>query len=143
MNLQKKQIVSCVQKGQKDEQIYRRTGGKQALQKNTGKSVMGYRLGVFGFFADDALAAESPNGTTGNYGMLNQICALQWVTVTAQTPAHSFRTMEDALKAGAKTKKRLGVQTLDELRTLPAEKIVNEMSVHHHIIPQGIADHAP
>ncbi len=40
---------------------------------------MGYRLGVFGFFADEALAAESPNGTTGNYGLLDQILALQWV----------------------------------------------------------------
>ncbi|MBQ6480771.1 MAG: carboxylesterase family protein [Anaerolineaceae bacterium] len=40
---------------------------------------MGYRLGIFGFFADPALAAESPNGTTGNYGLLDQIMALQWV----------------------------------------------------------------
>ena len=40
---------------------------------------MGYRLGVFGFLADEELAAESPNGTTGNYGLLDQIKALQWV----------------------------------------------------------------
>lgn len=40
---------------------------------------MGYRLGVFGFFADPELAAESPNGTTGNYGLLDQIKALEWV----------------------------------------------------------------
>ena len=40
---------------------------------------MGYRLGIFGFFADEELAAESPNGTTGNYGLLDQILALQWV----------------------------------------------------------------
>ena len=40
---------------------------------------MGYRLGIFGFFADEELAAESPNGTTGNYGLLDQIMALQWV----------------------------------------------------------------
>ena len=40
---------------------------------------MGYRLGIFGFFADPELAAESPNGTTGNYGLLDQILALQWV----------------------------------------------------------------
>ena len=38
-----------------------------------------YRLGIFGFFADENLAAESPNGTTGNYGLLDQILALQWV----------------------------------------------------------------
>lgn len=40
---------------------------------------MGYRLGVFGYFADEELAAESANGTTGNYGMLDQIKALEWV----------------------------------------------------------------
>ena len=39
----------------------------------------GYRLGVFGYFADEELAAESPNGTTGNYGLLDQIAALRWV----------------------------------------------------------------
>ena len=40
---------------------------------------MGYRLGVFGYFADEELAAESPDGTTGNYGLLDQIKALEWV----------------------------------------------------------------
>ena len=40
---------------------------------------MGYRLGIFGFFADEELAAESPNKTTGNYGLLDQIAALKWV----------------------------------------------------------------
>ena len=39
----------------------------------------GYRLNVFGYYADEALAAESPNGTTGNYGLLDQIAALKWV----------------------------------------------------------------
>ena len=40
---------------------------------------MGYRLGVFGFLADEDLAAESANDTTGNYGLLDQIKALKWV----------------------------------------------------------------
>ncbi len=40
---------------------------------------MGYRLGVFGFFADEELAEESENHTTGNYGLLDQIKALEWV----------------------------------------------------------------
>ena len=38
-----------------------------------------YRLGVFGYYASEDLAAESPNGTTGNYGLLDQIAALKWV----------------------------------------------------------------
>ena len=40
---------------------------------------MGYRLGVFGYLALEELAAESPNGTSGNYGLLDQIKALEWV----------------------------------------------------------------
>ena len=38
-----------------------------------------YRLGVFGYYAADDLKAESPNATTGNYGLLDQIAALKWV----------------------------------------------------------------
>ncbi len=40
---------------------------------------MGYRLGVFGFLATEELQKESPNGSTGNYGLLDQIKVLQWV----------------------------------------------------------------
>ena len=38
-----------------------------------------YRLNVFGYYANDLLEEESPNHTTGNYGLLDQIAALQWV----------------------------------------------------------------
>jgi para-nitrobenzyl esterase len=38
-----------------------------------------YRLGALGFFANAALDAESPHQTSGNYGILDQIAALQWV----------------------------------------------------------------
>ena len=38
-----------------------------------------YRLGLFGFLAHPELAAESPDGVSGNYGLLDQIAALQWV----------------------------------------------------------------
>ena len=38
-----------------------------------------YRLNVFGYYADEELIAESPNGTTGNYGLLDQIQALKWI----------------------------------------------------------------
>ncbi|MBR3149647.1 MAG: carboxylesterase family protein [Eubacterium sp.] len=39
----------------------------------------GYRLNVFGYMAHRSLANESPNKTTGNYGLLDQIAALKWV----------------------------------------------------------------
>lgn len=40
---------------------------------------MNYRLGIFGFFALQSLANESPNHAAGNYGLLDQVAALQWV----------------------------------------------------------------
>lgn len=38
-----------------------------------------YRLGPLGFLAHPALSAESPTGTSGNYGLMDQIAALKWV----------------------------------------------------------------
>jgi len=38
-----------------------------------------YRLGVFGFFAHPDLTAESEHHSSGNYALLDQIAALQWV----------------------------------------------------------------
>jgi para-nitrobenzyl esterase len=38
-----------------------------------------YRLGIFGFMAHPALTAESPHHSSGNYGLLDQIAALDWV----------------------------------------------------------------
>jgi para-nitrobenzyl esterase len=38
-----------------------------------------YRLGPLGFLAHPALSAESAEGVSGNYGLLDQIAALRWV----------------------------------------------------------------
>lgn len=38
-----------------------------------------YRLGIFGFLAHPALARESPQAVSGNYGLLDMVAALQWV----------------------------------------------------------------
>jgi para-nitrobenzyl esterase len=38
-----------------------------------------YRVGAMGFFAHPALTAESNRKVSGNYGMLDQIAALEWV----------------------------------------------------------------
>ena len=38
-----------------------------------------YRLGPWGFLAHPALSAESDQGSSGNYGLLDKIAALQWV----------------------------------------------------------------
>lgn len=38
-----------------------------------------YRLGILGYLAHPALSAESSEGISGNYGLLDQIAALRWV----------------------------------------------------------------
>ncbi len=38
-----------------------------------------YRLGRLGFFAHPALSAEHPENLQGNYGLMDQVAALQWV----------------------------------------------------------------
>ena len=38
-----------------------------------------YRLGIFGFFAHPELSQESGHHASGNYGLLDQVAALEWV----------------------------------------------------------------
>jgi para-nitrobenzyl esterase len=38
-----------------------------------------YRLGVFGFLSHPELTKESPHGSSGNYGLMDQALALKWV----------------------------------------------------------------
>ncbi len=38
-----------------------------------------YRLGLMGFLAHPELSAESADGVSGNYGLMDQIAALEWV----------------------------------------------------------------
>ena len=38
-----------------------------------------YRLGPFGFLAHPALTAESAHDSSGNYGLLDKVAALEWV----------------------------------------------------------------
>lgn len=56
-----------------------RQDGQYLAQKGVLVVSMNYRLGIFGFFALPALAAESPQKASGNYGLIDQVAALQWV----------------------------------------------------------------
>ena len=147
-----------------------------------------YRTGVFGYFADQELAAESEHGSTGNYGLLDQIKALEWVhnniaafggdtanvtiagesagsssvnalcaspltkgyfrraigessSVIQETPPHTFRTMEAALKMGSDIKKEFRCNNIEELRAIPASKLIktkyanNSMTVDGYALP--------
>jgi para-nitrobenzyl esterase len=51
------------------------------IARETGTVVvsMNYRLGQLGFLAHSSLTEESPDDTSGNYGLLDQTAALEWV----------------------------------------------------------------
>ena len=62
------------------------TGGSSAALSTRGETfarngvimiTVAYRLGIFGYFSHPSLVEES--GTTGNFGLLDQIQALRWV----------------------------------------------------------------
>ncbi len=56
-----------------------RQDGANLAKKGVVVVSMNYRLGIFGFFTHPELAAESPHGASGNYGLLDQTAALDWV----------------------------------------------------------------
>jgi para-nitrobenzyl esterase len=53
--------------------------GDQLARRGVIVVTAAYRLGPLGFLAHPELTAESPHATSGNYGLLDQIAALQWV----------------------------------------------------------------
>ncbi len=131
-----------------------------------------YRLGVFGYFAHPDLAKESPHGTTGNYGLLDQIEALKWVnknasyfggdknnitiagesagsssvsalcssplakglfkraigessSIVVKKAPHTYRSILEAEAMGVKIMEEMKCSSIEELRKLPAEKLLS------------------
>ncbi len=56
-----------------------RYDGASMAQKGIVVVTFNYRLNLFGFLALPELSAEAPYKSSGNYGYLDQIAALQWV----------------------------------------------------------------
>ena len=56
-----------------------RHDGEAFVRKGVVLVTLNYRLGVFGFMAHPDLTRESGRNASGNYGMLDQVAALQWV----------------------------------------------------------------
>ena len=53
--------------------------GEGLAKKGVVVVTINYRLGLLGFFAHPELTKESLHGASGNYGLLDQVAALQWV----------------------------------------------------------------
>ncbi|HYH16409.1 MAG TPA: carboxylesterase family protein [Flavisolibacter sp.] len=56
-----------------------RYDGESMARKGIVALTVNYRLGVFGFLSHPELTEESPHKASGNYGLLDQAAALQWV----------------------------------------------------------------
>ena len=165
---------------------YSEYNGESLARKGVVVVNFGYRLNVFGYLATEQLAAESPRGTTGNYGLLDQIAALKWVQqniatfggdpdqvticgesagassvnalcvsplseglfrraiaessgITAKQPYHTFRKLSDALEMGKNILAEFGASSMDDLRAVPAEKLVNTQYTNNSMTVDGYA----
>jgi para-nitrobenzyl esterase len=56
-----------------------RQDGENLAKKGVVVVSFNYRLGIFGFLSHPELTKESPHQAAGNYGLLDQVAALEWV----------------------------------------------------------------
>lgn len=56
-----------------------RYDGESMASKGVVAVSINYRLNIFGFYSHPELTRESPHHASGNYGLLDQAAALQWV----------------------------------------------------------------
>ena len=171
------------------------TNGSASFEEYNGENIakngvimitITYRLGVFGYLAHPDLRKESPNNTTGDYGLLDQIFALRWINDNAnnfggdknnitiagesagsssvsalctsplakglfkraigessslvmKVPPHTYRTEEAAYEVSKNILKEFKCKTIDELRKMPAEKLVDTKFKNQEMMLDGYA----
>ncbi len=62
--------------GSGSEEMY---DGRKLAKEGVLVVSINYRLGILGYLAHPELSAESEDGVSGNYGLLDQIAALKWI----------------------------------------------------------------
>ena len=149
-----------------------------------------YRVGVFGFMAHPELTKEQ--GSSGNYGLMDQIKALQWiqqniaafggdpdqVTIGGQSagsmsvqaliasplakglftraiaesgalfPDRASQPLRDAENIGLSFQKKLGLDSLADMRSLPADNMLKAMGafgrmgpiLDDYVLPSGLKE---
>lgn len=53
--------------------------GEELAKKGVVVVTINYRLGIFGFYTHPELTKESPQHSSGNYGLMDIVASLQWV----------------------------------------------------------------
>lgn len=171
------------------------TNGSNSFEEYNGENIakhgvvmitITYRLGVFGYFAHPDLKEESPNKTTGDYGLLDQIFALKWIignasnfggdknnitiagesagsssvsalctsplvsglfkraigessSLVMKAPPHTYRSQEQAYEVSENILKEFKCKNIEELRKIPAEKLVETKFKNSEMMLDGYA----
>jgi para-nitrobenzyl esterase len=95
-----------------------------------------YRLGALGFMAHPELTKESPHNASGNYGLLDQVAALQWI----KSNIASFGGDPDNVTISGQS---AGSSSVAFLQASPLAKRLFQRAVGFSGSPFGNADPVP
>src|SRR6476659_9918864 len=106
-----------------------RYDGESMAKRGIVVVTMSYRLGIFGFFSHPELTAESPHHASGNYSLMDQAAALQWVRDNIARfggdPKRVTIAGESAGSFGASFAQKVGASNLAALRALSATELLD------------------
>lgn len=92
---------------------------------------LNYRMGLLGFLSHPQLSKESPTGTSGNYGLMDQIAALQWV----QRNISAFGGDPHRVTLGGQSAGAMSVTTL--MATASARGLFHQAIIQSDVLMYG------